>query len=193
MNSLKKIMVNNNLFNKSILKRNINLGVHYNTQVLIKRNNKIYTDHIGVYCHKYINVFNGTEFKKIYIRKNIYYIDFYKLSFTNLFTKNTFNVIISDSYNLKIKDKGYKSIKDLNINDHLELQPEYKINNILLFKNNLLSYYIDNLSSNILYNGIIFNSGSILEDIKEPNYNIQPYNNILNFIKSEALLNRKLN
>ena len=181
MNSLKKIMVNNNLFNKSILKRNINLGVHYNTKILIKRNNKIYTDHIGVYCHKYINVFNGTEFKKIYIRKNIYYIDFYKLSFTNLFTKNTFNVIISDSYNLKIKDKGYKSIKDLNINEHLELQPEYKINNILLFKNNLLSYYIEIPSSNIVYNNIIFNTNPILEDIK------QPYNNILNFIKSETL------
>lgn len=37
MNSLKKIMINNNLFNKSILKRNINLRVHYNTPILIKK------------------------------------------------------------------------------------------------------------------------------------------------------------
>ena len=187
MNSLKKIMVNNNLFNKSILKRNINLGVHSNTPILIKKkNNKIYTDKIGVYCNKYLNVFNGIYFNKIYIKRNLKSTDFYQLSFKNLFTQRTSNIIISNSYNLKIKDQGSKLIKDIKINDHLELQPEYKISNILIVKNNLISYYIENSSCNILYNGIIFNSCPILEDKIIDITNKEPKFNLLDSIKSET-------
>ena len=140
MNSLKQIIVHNKLFNQSIFKRNINLGVHYNTPVLIKKkNNKIYTDNIGVYCNKYLNVFNGIYFNKIYIKRNIQPTDFYQISFKNLFTQHISNIIISKSYNLKIKDKGPTLIKNIKINDYLELQPEYKISNILIVKNNLIS------------------------------------------------------
>lgn len=166
--------------------RYFNMGVEYNTKILYKLDNNIVkTNNIGELYNKKINIYNGNEFINTTIKlSNIE--KFLKITFLNKINLSTIDIKISENYNLNILNKKKVKLHEILKYDTLENQPEWIINNIERCKNIYTnSYYIENTSCNLYYNGIIFNSCPFKDiyNYKEPpniynNLNIyNKYNN----------------